>query len=64
MQEVTCPSQREKEHNKKDYEDVQLLVETFFLWRCGPTCSMASSILRFLDHTQRHITVGRTPLDA
>jgi len=24
---------------------------------------MASSSLRFLDHTQRHITVGRTPLD-
>ena len=24
---------------------------------------MASSFLRFLDHTQRHITVGRTPLD-
>ena len=25
---------------------------------------MASSFLRFLDHTQRQITVGRTPLDA
>ena len=24
---------------------------------------MASSFLRFLDHTQRHITVGRIPLD-
>jgi len=24
---------------------------------------MASSFLRFLDHTQRRITVGRTPLD-
>ena len=24
---------------------------------------MASSFTRFLDHTQRHITVGRTPLD-
>ena len=24
---------------------------------------MASSLLRFLDHTQRRITVGRTPLD-
>ena len=35
----------------------------FFLWRCGPTRAMASSFLRFLDHTQRHITVGRTPLD-
>jgi len=33
-----------------------------FLWRCGPTRAMASSFLRFLDHTQRRITVGRTPL--
>jgi len=24
---------------------------------------MASSFLRFLDHTQRRTTVGRTPLD-
>ena len=34
----------------------------FFLWRCGPTWVMASSILRFLDHIRR-ITLGRTPLD-
>ena len=34
-----------------------------FLWRRGPTRAMASSFLRFLDHTQRRITVGRTPLD-
>ena len=34
-----------------------------FLWRCGPTRAMASSFLRFLDHTQRRITVGRTSLD-
>ena len=34
-----------------------------FLWRCGPTRAMASPFLRFLDHTQRLITVGRTPLD-
>jgi len=33
-----------------------------FLWRCDPTQAMASSILRFLDHTQRHATIGRTPL--
>ena len=35
----------------------------FFLWRCGPTRATASSLLRFLDHTQRRITAGRTPLD-
>ena len=34
-----------------------------FLWRCGPTRAMASSFMRFLDHTQRRTTVGRTLLD-
>ena len=33
------------------------------LWPWGPTQAMASSFLRFLDHAQRRITVGRTPLD-
>ena len=35
---------------------------SFFPWRCGPTRAMAS-FLRFLCHTQRRITFGRTPLD-
>ena len=35
----------------------------FFMWRCDPTRVMASSFLRFLDHTQGRTTVGRTPLD-
>jgi hypothetical protein len=35
----------------------------FLLWRCDPTQVMASSFLRFLDHTQRCTTVGRTLLD-
>ena len=34
----------------------------FFFWRCSPTRSMAS-FAKFLDHTQRRTTVGRTPLD-
>ena len=38
------------------------ICEFFFLWRCDPTRAMAS-FLRFLDHTQRRITVGRSPLD-
>jgi len=38
-------------------------VYFFFLWLCGPTPVMASSFLMFLDHTKRHITVRRTPLD-
>jgi hypothetical protein len=35
----------------------------FFLWRWDPTRVMASSFLRFLDHTQRRTIFGRTPLD-
>ena len=34
-----------------------------FLWRCDPKRVMASSFLRFLDHTQQRTTVGRTRLD-
>jgi hypothetical protein len=40
---------------------LQLLF--FFLWRCDPTQVMASSSLRFLNHTRWRTTVGRTPLD-
>jgi hypothetical protein len=35
----------------------------FLLWRWEPTRVMASSLLRFLDHTQQRITVSRNPLD-
>jgi hypothetical protein len=35
----------------------------FFLWHYGPMPAMSSLFLKFLDHTQRLITVGRTPLD-
>ena len=34
----------------------------FLLWRYDSTRVMASSFLRFLDHTQRPNAVGRTPL--
>jgi hypothetical protein len=37
---------------------LQLKIPAFFMARV-----MASSILRFLDHTQRRTTVGRTPLN-
>ena len=33
------------------------------LWRNSPTRARTASFVRFLDHTQRHSTVGRTPLD-
>ena len=39
------------------------LSNFFFLWRCDPTRVMTSSLLRFLDHTQRRATVDRTPPD-
>jgi len=35
----------------------------YFVWRCDPTQVMPSSFLRFLYHTHRCTTVGRTPLD-
>jgi hypothetical protein len=38
-------------------------VSFFFLWRCHPTRVMAFSFLRFLDHTKRRTTVGRTHLE-
>ena len=38
-------------------------VQQFFFLCCSPMWALASSFLRFLDHTQRRITVGRTPLD-
>jgi hypothetical protein len=34
----------------------------YLLWLCSPARAMAS-FTRFLDHTQRRATVGRTPLD-
>jgi len=37
-------------------------IYIFCLWHCGPTPAIASSFLRFIDHT-RHIRVGRTSLD-
>jgi hypothetical protein len=33
------------------------------LWSNSPQCARASSFKRFLDHTQRSTTVGRTPLN-
>ena len=32
-------------------------------WRDSPQWAMAPSFTRFIDHTQRRTTVGRTPLD-
>ena len=49
------------------HESLSASLSYFFsfssLWRCGPTRAMASVFLKFLDHVQRRITVGRNPLD-
>ena len=39
------------------------LLRIVFYWRCDPTRTRSSSLMRLLDHTQRRTTVGRTPLD-
>jgi len=44
-------------------QSIIIIITIFFLWRCDPTRIMAFSFLRFLDHTQRRTTAGRTPLD-
>ena len=45
------------------HSKVIIYTYSFFLWRCGPMQGKASPVTRFLDHTQRPTTVGRTPLD-
>jgi len=45
------------------YIYIYIYVFFFLLWRCDPTGVMDSSFLRFLNHTQRRTTVGRTPPD-
>ena len=42
---------------------IYLFIYLFWLWLCDPTRITASSFLRFLSHTQKRTTVGRTPLD-
>ena len=59
-----CETCRVLYQNK--FEKLVHLVDPYlfiFLWHCGPSRAMASSFLRFIGHTQRRITVGRTPLD-
>jgi len=45
------------------YIHIYLFIYLFILWRCDPTRVLASSFLRYLDHTQRRITVDRTSRD-
>jgi hypothetical protein len=49
-----------KEVSKNMYIYIYII---YLLWLYSLTRAMASSFTRFLDHTQRRATVGRTPLD-
>jgi hypothetical protein len=40
-----------------------MIIDFFFIWLNSPQLARASSFTRFLDHTQRRTTVGRSPLD-
>jgi len=40
-----------------------IYIYIYFLGATTPQWARASSITRFLDHTQRRTTVGRTPLE-
>ena len=50
-------------HTHTTHTHTHTYIYIYFLWRCGPTLGIVSSILRFQDHTQRRTTIGRTPLD-
>ena len=65
---------RERMRRKNLWKELNIRVLTNFIYifiiqfffgggRCDPTRAMASSFMRFLDHTQRLTTFGRTPLD-
>ena len=44
-------------------DELYYVFVCLFLARQPPQWARASSFTRFLDHTQRRTTVGRTPLD-
>ena len=52
--------------NKKEYLKGKLInmkLTVCLCWRDSFQWARTSSFTRFLDHTQRRITVGRNPLD-
>ena len=51
------------ECTKLQYIAILCILFVIVLWHCRPTQAMPFSFTRFLDHTQRRITFGRTPLD-
>jgi hypothetical protein len=51
---------RRVEYNKQDYRNTA--ENSVCFWRDIPRQSSASLFTRFVDHTQRRMTLGRTPL--
>ena len=49
--------------NPADFSEFVKVNAAVCFWRDIPQCARVSSFTRFLDHTQRRTTVGRTPLD-
>ena len=47
----------------RDNDATTIISEDFFILHNNPQWVRASSFTRFLDETQRHTTVGMTPLD-
>jgi hypothetical protein len=43
---------------------ISQILYIFFWWHWSPMQAMASSFMKYLDHTQWHTTVIRTPLDS
>jgi len=54
--------ERQRENNYLSEHIFQLFYLSVF-GATAPQWAKASSFTRFLDHIQRHTTVGRTPLD-
>ena len=50
-------------YSSRGNEALQFKKKKFFCVKAPPQLVRASSFTRFLDHTQRRATVGRTPLD-
>jgi hypothetical protein len=50
-------------HPTQPFKQEQFNNYYYFLWLCSTAPAMASSSMRFLDHTQRRAIVGMIPLD-
>ena len=59
----------ERSYSLLNNNNIHIYIFTYILyyivcfWHNGPQWVRISSFTRFLEHTQRHTTVGRTPVD-